>query len=124
MASALPRTDDATFVHLDAFAGNVLAVGPDITAVIDIGVTAIAGDRRLDPLSAAVYLAAPQITPEATRYDIEVATRWLRAAGLEQWLPAARDWLAAYWSFALSDRKLYEWCRGVLNGRRLSGRTY
>ncbi len=121
LAAALPETKDAAFVHLDAFAGNVLAVGSDITAVIDISVMAVAGDRRLDPLSAAVYLAAPQITPAATPRDIDVAMSWLRAAGLDQWLLPARDWLAAYWSFAVSDRKLHEWCRVVLDGRRLSG---
>ena len=66
LAAALLWTEDAAFVHLDAFAGNVLAVGTGVTAVIDIGVTSAAGDRRLDPLSAAVYLAAPQITPSGT----------------------------------------------------------
>ncbi len=122
LAAALPWTEDAAFVHLDAFAGNVLAVGTGVTAVIDIGVTSVAGDRRLDPLSAAVYLAVPQITPTAVPRDIDVAVSWLRAAGLEQWLPAARDWLAAYWSFAVSDRKLHAWCREVLSGRLPSGR--
>ena len=121
LAAALPGTEEAAFVHLDAFAGNVLAVGTGITAVIDISVTAVAGDRRLDPLSAAVYLAAPQITPAATPRDIDVAMSWLRAAALEQWLPPARDWLAAFWSFAVSDQKLHEWCGAILKGRGLSG---
>lgn len=103
LAAALPEAQQAAFVHLDAFAGNVLAVGTEITSVIDIGVTAVAGDRRLDPLSGAVYLAAPQITPAATPRDIDVATSFLRENGLEQWLLPARDWLAAYWSFAVSD---------------------
>jgi len=121
LAEGLPEAEEAAFVHLDAFAGNVLAVGTAITSVIDIGVTSVAGDSRLDPLSAVVYLAAPQITPAATPRDIEVATSFLRENGLEDWLLPARDWLAAYWSFAVSDRKLYEWCRTVLKERGAFG---
>lgn len=117
LAAGLPNPDDAAFVHLDAFGGNVLVVGTSVTAVIDIGVTGVAGDRRLDPLSALVYLSAPEITPEATSRDAQVAMSWLRSAGLDQWLLPVRDWLAAYWSFAVSDKKLHEWCQAVLGGR-------
>ena len=46
----LPEPAAAEFVHLDAFAGNMLTDGTRITAVLDIGPTSVAGDRRLDPL--------------------------------------------------------------------------
>ena len=51
-----------SFVHLDAFAGNMPAEGSVVSAVIDFGVTAEGGDARLDPLTALVYLSAPEIT--------------------------------------------------------------
>lgn len=117
LADDLPTPEGAAFVHLDAFAGNVLAVGTEVTAVIDISVMALAGDRRLDPLSAAVYLGSTQITPTATQRDLAVAQSWLRAAGLQHWFGAARDWLAAYWHFAVDDKKLHEWCHLVLEHR-------
>ena len=73
LVDGLPEAAGPAFVHLDAFAGNMLTDGTRITAVIDIGSTCVAGDRRFDPLSAAVYLAAPEITPVATAADIDVA---------------------------------------------------
>ena len=66
LADALPEPDASSFVHLDAYVGNVLTDGLRITAVIDIGVSSVAGDRRLDPLAAVVDLLSPQITPMAT----------------------------------------------------------
>jgi aminoglycoside phosphotransferase (APT) family kinase protein len=114
LADALPEPAGPAFVHLDAFAGNMLTDGRGITAVIDFGATSVAGDRRLDPLSAVVYLAAPEITPTATAVDIDVAMGWLRAADLDQWYDPARRWLAAFWSFALDDQSLLRWCRRVL----------
>jgi aminoglycoside phosphotransferase (APT) family kinase protein len=116
LADDLPDTTHPAFVHLDAFAGNMLTDGSRITAVIDVGATSVAGDRRLDPLSAAVYLASPEITPTATTADIDVAMGWLRAAGLDQWFEPARRWLAAYWSCAVDDADLLRWCRSVLVG--------
>jgi hypothetical protein len=106
----------ARFVHLDAFAGNMLAVGPDITAVVDFGATSVAGDRRLDPLASAVYLAAADITPTASRRDVDVAMSWLGATGLQGCYRPSRRWLAAYWSFATDDVNLQRWCRSVLLG--------
>ena len=116
LADALPDTAVPSFVHLDAFAGNMLAAGTTITAVLDIGPTSASGDARLDPVAAAVYLSSPLITPVTTRRDVNVATSWLRAAGLDDWLEPARRWLAAFWSFALDDTRLHEWCRSVLLG--------
>jgi aminoglycoside phosphotransferase (APT) family kinase protein len=101
-------------VHLDAFAGNLLTDGRRITAVIDIGSTSVAGDRRLDPLSAVVYLVAPEITPGFGAGDVDVARSWLRAAGLQDWFDPARRWLAAFWSAAVDDPNVLGWCRGVL----------
>lgn len=105
---------EGSFVHLDAFGGNMLAVGSTVTAVIDIGASSIRGDRRLDPLSAAVYLCAPPITPEADDGDRRVAERWLADAGLLDHLEPARRWLAAFWAWASDDRVLHRWCRSVL----------
>ena len=101
-------------MHLDAFTGNMLTDGTRITAVLDIGPTSVAGDRRLDPLSAAVYLASPDITPVATPADVDVAMSWLHAAGLDQWFEPARRWLAAFWSFAVDDPRVLRFCRAVL----------
>lgn len=114
LADELPEATAPAFVHLDAFAGNMMAAGTSITAVLDVGVTSVVGDARLDPLSAAVYLASPQITPVATPRDVDVATSWLRAAGLAELFSPARRWLAAYWSAATGDSGLHAWCRSVL----------
>jgi aminoglycoside phosphotransferase (APT) family kinase protein len=116
LASELPESAGAAFVHLDAFAGNMLTDGAHITAVLDIGATSAVGDRRLDPLSAAVYLASPEITPVATRADVDVAMSWLRAAELRDLFDPARRWLAAFWSSAVNDPPLRAWCRRVLLG--------
>lgn len=114
IAESLPDVTDPMFVHLDAFTGNMLTDGTHITAVLDIGPTSVAGDRRLDPLAAAVYLAAPQITPAATPKDVDVAMSWLRAVGLHDLFVPARRWLAAYWSAAIDDPRVLDWCRAVL----------
>jgi hypothetical protein len=92
----------------------MLTDGRRITAVIDIGSTSVAGDRRLDPLSVAVYLASPEITPVAGSDDVDVARSWLRCAGLDDWFEPARRWLAGYWSFAIDDPVVLRWCRSVL----------
>ncbi|HEX7167638.1 MAG TPA: phosphotransferase [Acidimicrobiales bacterium] len=114
LADALPDASAPAFVHLDAFAGNVLAAGSTITAVIDVGVTSVVGDARLDPVSAVVYLSSAEITPVATPRDVDVAEAWLRAAGLDALLEPARRWLAAYWAFAADDVTLHRWCRSTL----------
>jgi aminoglycoside phosphotransferase (APT) family kinase protein len=116
LAAALPDTHEAAFVHLDAFAGNMLTDGTRITAVLDIGATSVAGDRRLDPLACAVYLTAPDITPMATAADAIVVEGWLRNAGLHEWFTPARRWLAAYWAFATDDEPLQRFCRATLLG--------
>ena len=114
LARDLPAADASAFVHLDAFAGNMLTDGVRITAVLDVGPTSAIGDRRLDPLAAAVYLAAPAITPPATPADVDVAMSWLANVGLRDLYEPARRWLAAYWSFAIDDAHLHAWCRSVL----------
>jgi putative membrane protein len=114
LADGLPEAAGPTFVHLDAFAGNMLTDGARITAVIDIGSTSVAGDRRLDPLSAAVYLVSPEITPVVNASDIDVTMSWLRSAGLHEWFEPARRWLAAFWSVAVDEPTLHRWCRHVL----------
>jgi hypothetical protein len=123
LADGLPEATGPSFVHLDAFAGNMLTDGARITAVIDIGSTSLAGDRRLDPLSAAVYLLSPEITPMVSPSDIDVTMSWLRAAGLREWFEPASRWLAAFWSVAVDEVTLHRWCRRVLlDHGRPSGR--
>jgi aminoglycoside phosphotransferase (APT) family kinase protein len=114
LAAPLPEPTAAAFVHLDAFAGNMLTDGTRITAVLDISSTSVAGDRRLDPLATAVYLTSSEITPTTTPADVDVAMSWLRAAGLEDWFEPARRWLAGYWSCATDDPKVIAWCQTVL----------
>jgi aminoglycoside phosphotransferase (APT) family kinase protein len=114
LADALPDVTSPAFVHLDAFAGNMLTDGTSITAVLDVGPTAVAGDRRFDPVSAAVYLDAPGTTPAAARRDAEVALGWLTAMDLRDLFEPVRRWLAAYWSFEVDNRRLAAWCRTVL----------
>jgi hypothetical protein len=113
IAGELPPTNARSFVHLDAFPGNMLAVGAGITAVIDLGPTVVAGDRRLDPVASAVYLAE-EITPTAEDREREVARSWLRSAGLDDMFAPVQRWLAGYWSFAADDLRLHAWCRKVL----------
>jgi aminoglycoside phosphotransferase (APT) family kinase protein len=111
LADALPEPDVASFVHLDAFVGNVLTDGRTVTAIIDIGPTSLAGDRRLDPLSAVAYLDPAHI-PVVTPTDMGVARSWARNAGLEEWVEPAKRWLAAFW--VIDDPNLVPWCREVL----------
>ena len=115
LAADLPEPPRPEFVHIDAFAGNMLADGTEITAVLDIGYACVAGDRRLSPLAAAAYLEPwPEIAPFARERDREVARSWLRSAGLADLFEPARRWLAAYWTFAVDDAPLRAWCQSVL----------
>lgn len=113
LASALPEPAERALVHLDAFGGNMLSDGSSITAVLDFGVVALMGDRRLDPLAAAAYLDAA-ITPAATDADRAVAQSWLAEHHLAGLYQPARRWLAAFWSFAHDDQPLHQWCRSIL----------
>lgn len=114
LAQALPEPERASVVHLDAFPGNMLADGEQVTAVLDFGVVTLLGDRQLDPLTATAYLEPP-ITPEATASDQAHAREWLAAHGLEDGYLPARRWVAAYWSFVgAEDAKLEGWVRSVL----------
>lgn len=113
LAAALPQPDRKALVHLDGFAGNMLAEGTTITAVLDFGPSCLIGDRRLDPLAAAVYLD-PAITPTAIEADHQTAQEWLAARGLARHFTAVQNWLAAYWSFAIDDTNLYKWCQRIL----------
>jgi hypothetical protein len=115
LAQGWPEPESPALVHLDAFAGNMLTDGASITAVIDFGEVSIIGDRRLDPLLAATYLAPP-ITSSATLRDQAVCREWLTAQGLDELYEPARRWAAAYWSFAQDDAALSAWCQSVLSG--------
>lgn len=113
LAAALPEPSAGALVHLDAFPGNMLSDGETVTAVVDFGVVAIVGDRRLDPLSAAIYLT-PAITPTASDEDRRIAHVWLEDHGLADLFVPAQRWIAAFWSFAYDDEPLYAWCRSIL----------
>jgi aminoglycoside phosphotransferase (APT) family kinase protein len=118
IADGLPDTTSPSFVHLDAFAGNFLTDGIGVTAVLDIGASSLAGDRRLDPIASVVYLSDPHVTPTATPHDVDVAIAWLRTEGLADWLEPVRRWLAAYWAVEVGDPKVIAWCSDVLLGSR------
>jgi hypothetical protein len=113
LAAALPEPDEGRIVHLDVFPGNMMSEGGVITAILDFSVVSLVGDRRLDPLLAAVYLA-PQISPEASDEDRAVAREWLDARGLGELFVPVERWSAAYWSGAVDDGSLHNWCRSVL----------
>lgn len=113
LASALPEPPERSLVHFDAFAGNVLADGDKITAILDFGTASLIGDPRLDPLAAVVYLA-PEITPAATDQDRAVAAAWLAERGWDSLRVPAERWMAAYWAFATDDTELHAWCRRIL----------
>ena len=112
----LPAVEQRSFVHLDAFAGNMLTVGALITAVIDFGPSCVAGDRRFDAISCAAYLSTPLITPTMVPQDAAVAASWLRAVGLDDLHIPVRRWIVAFWAFAVDDELLHQWCREVLLG--------
>ncbi|MET0919927.1 MAG: hypothetical protein ABWY77_01860 [Acidimicrobiia bacterium] len=114
LATDMDDCTEPVFVHLDAFAGNMLAVGTRVTAVLDVGVTAVSGASYLDPVAAAVYLATPEITPIVIDRDVDVALAWLRNAGLADHYEPTRRWLAAFWCPFTSDTPLHRWCRAVL----------
>lgn len=114
LVAELPAVDRPSFVHLDAYAGNMLTADEAITAVLDFGVTAVAGDPRFDPIASAVYLSTPLITPASHPRDETIVNSWLSAAGLTDLVDPARRWLAAFWAFAVDDAKLHQWCRSVL----------
>ncbi len=110
----LTAPSSGCLVHLDAFAGNMMTDGRRVTSVFDFGGATVIGDRWMNPVSTAVYLGVPTITPGATPEDTEVARRWLADRGLAELEHPFRRWLAAYWAFAVDDVKLHAWCRSVL----------
>jgi hypothetical protein len=114
IARALPEPDDVGFVHLDAFAGNLMVDGPRVTAVLDVGTSCVRGDTRFNALGAFVYLEAPVTTPNATARDRAIGRAWLAAHGLEGLLAPCRAWLAAYWAFEADDPKIRSWVSSVL----------
>ncbi len=119
LADALGEPVDApALVHLDFFAGNVMADGDEVTGVIDFGYSTIIGDRRLTPVAAAVHLVSPRITPVATAEDRDVAMSWIAEHELQDYYPAGERWMAAYWMFAsVDDPVILPWSRSVLDPR-------
>ena len=71
------------------------------------------GDRRMDVIGAVAYLD-PLISPTASDADRSVAEEWLTEHGLADVYEPMRRWIAAFWSAAVDDARLQEWCRSVL----------
>jgi predicted RNA-binding protein with PIN domain/aminoglycoside phosphotransferase len=117
LLATLPEPEPArpVLVHLDAFLGNMLAVGDRISALLDFGPMTIGGPSDLDAVVAAAYLA-PEITPTAGERDRRVARDWAAEAGLESGLRPAERWIAAYWTGAPDDERLRRWCTRILLG--------
>jgi Ser/Thr protein kinase RdoA (MazF antagonist) len=113
VVAALTPSERPCLVHLDAFPGNMLAEDGQISAVLDFGVLSILGDRRLDPLCAAAYLA-PEITLGASSDDWQAAQHWLDEHDLLDAFEPAHRWLAIFWSGAVDDPRLQAWSRRVL----------
>jgi hypothetical protein len=113
LAAALPQPYEKSLVHLDAYPGNMLVEGDRISAVLDFGAPSLIGDRRLDPITAAIYLD-PAMTPTTIETDLLVAKDWLSGRELAGHYTAVRNWIAAYWSFASDDVSLHNWCWNIL----------
>ena len=108
--------DGPAFVHLDYFAGNVMADGDRISAVIDFGYSSIIGDRRMNAVAAAVHLMSPRITPTVIEDDRNTAMAWLRERDLLGYYEHGEPWMACYWAFVpeADDPAAYHWCRSIL----------
>jgi aminoglycoside phosphotransferase (APT) family kinase protein len=105
LARGLPEPQSPAFVYLDAHPSNVLVSTERVSAVIDFGGAAIAGDARFGATVAATYLS---------ERDQPVAQEWLAEQGLSELYGATRRWIAAFWSFARDDTALFGWCQRVL----------
>ncbi len=103
----------AALLHLDYCPANVLMENGSVSAVVDFSTAAIIGDRRIEPIAAALYLD-PEITPSARDDDRELATVWLESNDLQSLHKPVQRWLAAYWAFAQNDERLNRWCRRIL----------
>jgi Ser/Thr protein kinase RdoA (MazF antagonist) len=113
LAAALPEPTRPSLVHNDLFPANVLAEGDAVTAVLDFGTISIQGDRRQDPVTAAIFLE-PAFSPTAIDADRRAAAEWLEANELADLHEPVRRWLAAYWSAARSAPRLVDWSLSVL----------
>ena len=113
LTEAWPEPAAPALVHFDVFPGNLLADAGRITSVLDFGTLTISGDRRLDPLNAAVYLE-PAFSPSARASDRALAHQWLETKGLGPLYALTRRWLAVFWSAAVGEKRLRSWSRDVL----------
>lgn len=118
LVGSLPEPEPPTplLVHLDAYLGNMLADADRITAVLDFGPMTVGGPRHLDPLVAVAYLAS-EITPTATEADRSVARAWADERDLRHAVVPAERWMAAYWTGAVDDEHLQQWCDRILGCR-------
>lgn len=101
------------FVHFDLYPGNILMVDGRVSALIDFGGMAMAGDPRWDPVSLALYVAC-EVTSPTLRWRKDLCRTWLEAHELWEWLEPAEPVLAAIWSFAQDETTVAAWTRRVL----------
>lgn len=114
IAAHVPKFDgQPRLVHFDLFPGNVLFHTERVSAIIDFGPTMMMGDKRMELWSAVAYLDS-QISPHANAADRAAGEKWLEKHNLQDGYAAAKQWIAAYWTFAHDDPKVLDWCRQVL----------
>lgn len=101
-----------SLVHFDYFPGNVLCDDHRITAVIDWGVLAIAGDPDLDVALAVAYLG---VTPTTTEDDDTFCRAWLAERDLAEVADLYERWAAAWWLPLDGDPTIRSWVAGVLS---------
>ncbi len=107
--------DGPAFVHLDYFAGNVMADARKLTAVLDFGYSTIIADRRMTVVAATAHLLSPRITPFVTEEDRRIALAWLEERDLTAFYQLGEQWMAMYWMFARDDAAAMAWCQSVLD---------
>lgn len=112
LCEGLPDAPPA-LVHLDLVPANVLIEKGRVSGVLDFSAMSMIGDRRIEPISAALYLD-PEITPGATDEDRSFAMTWLESNELLPLVDPVRRWLAAVWSASRADPRMDAWCRRLL----------
>lgn len=102
-----------SLVHMQFDPSHVLFADGKVSAVTGFGNAAIIGDRRLEPVSAAIYLDSA-FTPTATDEDRAFAMTWLEANQLNTLYHPFKRWLASVWCAEEGEPALRNWCQEVL----------
>ena len=103
-----------SLVHMQFDPDHVLVEAGRVAAVTGFGSATIIGDRRLEPVSAAIYLE-PAFTPTATDEDRAFAMTWLESNQLHTLYQPFRRWLACIWCTQTEKPALRAWCQEVLS---------